>query len=194
MCHACRGRTQRRRGQPKKGQGQVSTPRKSEAFLFLAMLMLKRVHSQILALALQAGRASGADRQSEGRRIAAGCGHACGTGLCPRGQAHSRPRTLTCSQRGVDWVHPYACAHQSARAIYSLLATPKQCLNSARRLLFTAPSQGAEDAVPRVWIRLELCRGLHTLVGISSVGVGREIERARRCCPHPHTCACMSVS
>ena len=50
-----------------------------------------------------------------------------------------------------------------------LLTTPKNCINSARRALFTAPCE--DDGEKKLWMRLELRLGLQTLVG--GVGNGR---------------------
>ena len=49
------------------------------------------------------------------------------------------------------------------------LATPRNCLNSARRALYTAPWE--EDGAEKVWLRLELRLGLETLV--AGAGNGR---------------------
>ena len=49
------------------------------------------------------------------------------------------------------------------------LATPRNCLNSARRVLYTAPWE--EDGSEKVWLRLELRLGLETLV--AGAGNGR---------------------
>jgi hypothetical protein len=54
-------------------------------------------------------------------------------------------------------------------ATEQLLATPKNCLDSARRKLYTAPCK--VDGVQKVWMRLELRIGLETLV--NGVGNGR---------------------
>ena len=49
------------------------------------------------------------------------------------------------------------------------LAKPRNCLNSARRALYTAPWE--EDGAEKVWLRLELRLGLETLV--AGAGNGR---------------------
>jgi hypothetical protein len=56
-----------------------------------------------------------------------------------------------------------------ASAAGQLLATPKNCLNSARRMLYTAPCE--IDGAEKVWMRLELRLDMETLV--NGVGNGR---------------------
>ena len=60
---------------------------------------------------------------------------------------------------------------QRARRIYSLLSTPTQCLNSARRYLFMAPMQSCSEASGKVFMRLELRKSLQALV--AKAGNGR---------------------
>ena len=81
---------------------------------------------------------------------------------------------------------------RAAKKVYSLLSTPTQCLNSARRYLFMATSQSEGNKELKVFLRLELHRPLQTL--IAGVGNGRmaglkmsvRMEVARVCGVMPH--------
>ena len=60
-----------------------------------------------------------------------------------------------------------------------LLATPKNCINSARRVLTTAPCE--DDGKRKLWMRLELRLGLQTLVaGVGNGRLGWLIRALRR--------------
>ena len=70
---------------------------------------------------------------------------------------------------GASTLRAWAGKRWAASSVCELLATPKNCLNSARRAVFTAPCE--DDGERKMWMRLELRLGLQALVG--GVGNGR---------------------